>query len=153
MSIYESLQSSAVGHIISGSNHLVGAAFQVVHIVGIVLLLTAVLLVGLRLLGLGLREQTLAEVEKLARPFLWLGLAATVISGSLFFISTAVIYATKTALQIKLVLLVLAILLQFGLIRRLVANPASRAVATAGAVASLTLWLGVGLAGRAIGFT
>ncbi len=153
MSFYETLQNSAVGHLISESNHLVGAAFQVVHIVGIVLLLTAVLLVALRLLGLGLREQSLQEVEKLARPFLWLGLAATVISGSLFFISTAVIYATKEALQIKIVLLVLAVLLQFGLVRRLVAHPASKAVARGAALASLTLWLGVGLAGRAIGFT
>lgn len=153
MRFYESLQSSSVAHLINESNHLVGAAFQIVHIVGIVLLLTAVLLVALRLLGLGLREQSLAEVQKLAQPFLWLGLAATVISGSLFFVSTAVIYATKTALQIKLVLLVLAVLLQFGLVRRLVAHPASKAVAGAGAIASLTLWLGVGLAGRAIGFT
>jgi hypothetical protein len=153
MRFYESLQNSAVAHLINESNHLVGAAFQIVHIVGIVLLLTAVLLVALRLLGLGLREQTLAEVEKLARPFLWLGLAATVISGSLFFVSTAVIYATKTALHIKLVLLVLAVLLQFGLVRRLVAHPASKAVASGAALASLTLWFGVGLAGRAIGFT
>lgn len=153
MSIYESLQGSAVGQLISGSNHLVGAAVQIVHIIGIVLLLTSVLIVALRLLNLGLREQTLQEVDKLARPFFWLGLAATVVSGSLFFISTAVIYATKTALQIKLVLLVLAVLLQFGLIRRLVAHPASKTLASTGAVASLTLWLGVGLAGRAIGFT
>jgi hypothetical protein len=153
MSFYETLQSSAVGHLISGSNHLVGAAVQVVHIVGIVLLLTAVLLVALRLLGLGLREQSLQEVERLARPFLWSGLAATILSGSLFFISTATIYATKEALQIKIVLLVLALLLQFGLIRKLVAHPANQTLATGGAVASLALWFGVGLAGRAIGFT
>jgi hypothetical protein len=149
----ESLQSSAVGQLISGSNHLVGAAVQIVHIAGIVLLLTSVLLVALRLLGLGLREQSVAEVEELARPFLWWGLAATVISGSLFFISTAVIYAPKWAFQLKLVLLVLAVLLQFGLIRRLVNHPASKAMTRGGAVASLVLWVSVGLAGRAIGFT
>jgi hypothetical protein len=153
MSFFESLQNSPVGHIISGSDHLVGAAIQIVHIGGIVALLTAVLLVALRLLGLGLKQQSLAEVEKLARPFLWWGLAATVVSGTLFFISTAVIYATKEALQIKIVLLVLALLLQFGLIRRLVAHPASKALTTSAAVASLVLWFSVGLAGRAIGFT
>jgi hypothetical protein len=153
MPIFETLQDSAVAHLINNSNHLVGAAFQIVHIVGIVLLLTSVLLLSLRLLGLGLREQSLAEVEKLVRPFFWWGLAAAVISGSLFFVSTATIYATKSALQIKLVLLVLAILLQFGVVRRLVAHPGSRALAAGGAVASLTLWFGVGLAGRAIGFT
>jgi hypothetical protein len=153
MSFFESLQSSPVGHLINGSDHLVGAAVQVVHIGGIVALLTAVLLVALRLLGLGLKQQSLAEVEKLARPFLWGGLAATVVSGTLFFISTAVIYATKEALQIKIVLLVLALLLQFGLIKRLVAHPASKALSTGAAVASLVLWFSVGLAGRAIGFT
>jgi len=150
---FEYLQSSAVGQLISGSDHLVGAAVQIVHIAGIILLLTAVVLVALRLLGLGLREQSLAEVETLARPFLWAGLVATVISGTLFFISTATIYAPKGALQIKLVLLVLAIALQFGLVRRLVNHPASKALTTGGAIASLVLWFGVGLAGRAIGFT
>lgn len=153
MSIFETLQDSPVAHLINNSNHLVGAAFQIVHIVGIVLLLTSVLLVALRLLGLGLREQSLAEVEKMARPFFWWGLGATVLSGSLFFVSTATIYATKSALQIKLVLLVLAILLQFGVVRRLVAHPGNKALAAGSAVASLTLWFGVGLAGRAIGFT
>ena len=89
----------------------------------------------------------------LTRPFFWWGLAATVLSGSLFFVSTATIYATKSALHIKLVLLVLAVLLQFGVVRRLVAQPGSKALAAGTAVASLTLWVGVGLAGRAIGFT
>jgi hypothetical protein len=153
MAIFETLQNSAVAHLINNSNHLVGAAFQIVHIVGIVLLLASVLLVALRLLGLGLREQSLAEVEQLARPFFWWGLGAAVLSGSLFFVSTATIYATKSALQIKLVLLVLAVLLQFGVVRRLVAQPGSKALAVGGALASLTLWFGVGLAGRAIGFT
>ena len=153
MSILESLQDSALAHLINHSNHLVGAAFQIVHIVGIVLLLTSVLLLALRLLGLGLNQQSLAEVEKLTRPFFWWGLAATVLSGSLFFVSTATIYATKSALHIKLVLLVLAVLLQFGVVRRLVAQPGSKALAAGTAVASLTLWFGVGLAGRAIGFT
>jgi hypothetical protein len=49
--------------------------------------------------------------------------------------------------------LVLALALQFGLVRRLVAHPASQALSTGAAVASLVLWFGVGLAGRAIGFT
>jgi hypothetical protein len=153
MSLLESLQNGPVGQLINGSNHLVGVVVQFVHIVGIVLLLTSVLLVALRLLGLGLRQQSIAEVARLARPFLYLGLAAAVISGSLMFISTAVVYAAKTALQIKLVLLVLAVLLQSTLVRSLVRQPAGRLLSASGAVASLLLWVGVGLAGRAIGFT
>lgn len=153
MNFLESLQSSPVGQLIGGTDHLVGAAFQFIHIVGLVLLLTGVLLVALRLLGLGLKQQSLAEVAQMARPFLWWGLAAAVISGGLMFASTAVIYVTKEALQLKLVLLVLAVLLQLGLIRRLVSHPAGKALATSGALASLVLWFGVGLAGRAIGFT
>ena len=153
MSFLESLQSSPVGQLIGGTDHLVGAAFQYIHIVGLVSLLTGVLLVALRLVGLGLRQQSLAEVAQLARPFVWWGLAIAVISGGLMFASTAVIYVTKEALQLKLVLLVLAVLLQAGLIRRLITKPAGQVLATGGALASLTLWFGVGLAGRAIGFT
>jgi hypothetical protein len=153
MSFFETLQSSSIAQFVIGGNHLVEATFQIIHVVGILLVLTAVLLIGLRLLGLGLHEQSLAAVQKMAQPFLWLGLAAAIISGSMLFVSTAVIYAAKTVLQIKLVLLVMAVVLQFGLVRRLVTHPVSNAVARGAALASLTLWFGVGLAGRAIGFT
>ncbi len=153
MSFLQTLQNSPVGQFINSANPLVGVLVQFIHIVGIVLLLTAVLLVALRLLGLGLRQQSVAEVAQLARPFLYWGLAAAVLSGGLMFVSTAVVYAAKTALQIKLVLLLVAVLLQSTLIRRLVRTPAGPAWSAGGAVASLVLWTGVGLAGRAIGFT
>ncbi|MES2946633.1 MAG: hypothetical protein V4772_27520, partial [Pseudomonadota bacterium] len=115
MSFLQSLQDGPLGQLLRGSNILVGAVFQFVHIIGLVLLLTSVLLLALRLLGLGLKRQSVAEVAELARPFLWWGLAATMLSGLVMFASNALVYAAHPALQAKLVLLVLAVLLQIGL--------------------------------------
>lgn len=153
MSFFQSLTDSPVGQLIGGSNHLVGAVFQYVHIIGLLLVLTAALLLSLRVLGLGLRQQSLREVALLARPLLYGGLGATVASGLLMFASNAVIYAANPALQLKALLLVPAAAVQVVFFRLVFssAHPRSPAL-TLGAMASLVLWFGTGLAGRAIGF-
>lgn len=176
MSILLTLQESPVGQIIGKNTNLVGAAFQYVHILGFVFLLTAALLLVLRVFGQGLRAQTLAQLNAVLRPFLWWGLAAAVLSGVVMFASNAVIYATNPALQLKLLLLVLAALLQLGLSQRWLGKPeastppAGGAVSAsalprqaslvpaipvplaAGVVLALLLWLATAVAGRAIGF-
>jgi hypothetical protein len=152
MSIFQSLVDSPVGQLIGGSNHLVGAAFQYVHILGLIALLTAALLVSLRVLGWGLRKQPLQDIAQSARPLLYWGLAATVGSGLLMFASNAVIYASNPALQLKVVLLLLAVAVQVAFFRWIAVKPERSAGLHVGAIASLVLWFGTGLAGRAIGF-
>lgn len=145
------LHDSALAQLLRGANPLLVISFQLLHIIGLLVLLTAVLLLALRLFGLGLRQQSPQEVAELARPLQRWGLLTVALSGAALFISNPLVYAANPALQIKLVLLLLAVILQAGLLRWLLQGKPVFFART-GALASLLLWGGTGLAGRAIGF-
>ncbi len=149
--LLQALQDSAISQLLRGANPLLVIAFQLIHIIGLLTLLTAVLLLALRLLGLGLRQQSALEVAQLARPLQRWGLLAVLVSGAALFGSNPLVYAANPALQIKLVLLLLAVILQAGLLHWLLQGK-PMFFARTGALASLLLWGGTGLAGRAIGF-
>jgi hypothetical protein len=152
--VLTSIQNSAVAHAISKSNHLVGASLQVVHVLGFVTLLAALLLVSLRLLGLTLKGQSLHDVTQDATRLLYLGLALTVASGVLMFVATPKLYFYKPVFQLKLLLFLTAVVIQFTVLRRLTAHEsANPLIARATVAASLLVWFGIGFAGRMIGFT
>jgi hypothetical protein len=147
------LQDNGLGLFIRKSDHLVGAAIQVFHIVGLILLLTVALLLTLRFFNSGLRRQSLNEIAKASAPIFWLGFGLTVGSGILMFIGNAVIYYANPAFQYKMSFFLLAIVLQILLFSQLLWGAIlPNFVLKSAAVLSLTLWLLVGLAGRAIGF-
>jgi hypothetical protein len=136
-----------------GANHLVIEITEVVHVLGLVSLLTAVLLLSLRLLGVVLRPLPSATIARSASPLLWGGLAATLVTGTLLFLSGPVRYYTNAAFGPKMVLLALALIVQVALYRRVVRAPEPGPVAArAGAALLLALWFSVGLCGRAIGY-
>jgi hypothetical protein len=148
-----SLQNSDIAHLISKSNHLVGAALQIVHVAGFILLLSSLVLVSLRILRIVLKDQNLVDVTKDASRLFWWGLALALTSGTLMFISTATLYAYKWAFQLKLVLFALALILQFTLFRKIARTDAANSLFAKGTVVtSLLVWFGVGFAGRMIGF-
>lgn len=135
------------------ANHLVIEVTEVLHVVGLVTLLSALLLVNLRLLGIGLRRQTPSLVAGAAAPLVGGGLAVTLATGAILFLSGPVRYYYNTAFLPKMALLFLALLVQFTLYRKVTrqAEP-SPVLAGGSALVSLTLWFGVGLCGRAIGY-
>jgi small-conductance mechanosensitive channel len=133
-----------VAHAISKSHHLVGAGLQVVHIIGFVALLAAALLLALRQFGLALPGVPRERLDREIGRILWIGLGFAVFSGTLMFISSPLLYFYNRAFEWKLVLLAVAVLVQWLLFRS-----AQRGLLVA---ASLALWFGVGIAGRAIGF-
>jgi hypothetical protein len=136
-----------------GANHLVIEITEVVHVLGLVGLLTAVLLLSLRLLGVVLPALPSATVARAASPLLWGGLAAAMVTGTLLFLSGPVRYYANAAFGPKMVLLALALVTQAVLYRRVVRAPEpGPAVARSGAALLLALWFGVGLCGRAIGY-
>lgn len=147
------IQDSPLAHAVSKSNHLVAASLQVIHVLGFITLLAALVLVGLRLLGLALQGQALPEVVKDANRLLYLGLGMTIASGVLMFVATPKLYFHKPAFELKMLLFLAAVIVQFGVLRRL-ARDAENAVAVRLTVAvSLLVWFGIGFAGRMIGFT
>ncbi|HEX2584698.1 MAG TPA: DUF6644 family protein [Steroidobacteraceae bacterium] len=148
-----SLQNSGIAHLISKSNHLVGAALQIVHVAGFILLLSSLVLIGLRILRVVFKDQSIADVTQDANRLFWWGLALAFGSGTLMFISTATLYAYKWAFQLKLVLFALALILQFTLFRKIARTDAANSLFAKGTVVtSLLVWFGVGFAGRMIGF-
>jgi hypothetical protein len=147
------LQNSALAHAISKSNHLIGASLQILHILGFILLLSSITVISLRLLGLTFRNQPIERVARDGTRLIWIGLALAVASGTLMFVSGARHYGYNWAFEMKMGLLLAAVLAQVLLFRRVTAMQLPRpALARVSAGLSLTLWFSVGLAGRMIGF-
>lgn len=151
--LFAEIQSSPIAQAVAKSNHLVGAALQIVHIAGLLLLLASVVLVGLRAYGLGLARQTPADIARGTARLFWTGLVLAAGSGALIFASSAVRYADNGAFDLKIGLLVLAVAAQVALLHRLRTGPAEPPVATRlVAGVAVLLWFGVAGSGRAIGY-
>jgi hypothetical protein len=128
---------------------------QSVHLVGLTLLLATVLVLNLRLAGVALKDSSLVWLAQQLRPWMLGGLAVVVLSGALIFIGTPAKYLASNPFRVKMIVLGLAVLFQYAMLRRFAAPdsaPRPRAVRFMVAALSLTLWFTVGWAGRAIAF-
>src|ERR1700685_1376736 len=65
-------------------------AVEVVHLLGLTLLLGTVLVLNLRLLGAIMRRQSIPEIAHATTPLLWSGVGLAVGSGLLLFLAEAV---------------------------------------------------------------
>ncbi len=152
-SLFGGLQDTALAHLVSKSNHLVGAGLQVVHIFGFVLLLAALVLVCLRLLGWVLSEQPLPRVVGAARRLFRVGMVLAIVSGTLIFIATARLYLSNWAFGLKLALFAAALVAQITLLRPILKHEQPpKARARLAVLVSVVLWFGIGFAGRLIAF-
>jgi hypothetical protein len=126
-----------------------------IHLIGLTMIGGAVLLVDLRLLGLGLRRQPVALLARDAEKWLLRGLVVAMSTGILLFMCFATKYYYLTFFWVKMAALIVVVALTFSVRRRITAadetqlNPATGRLV---AVISLTLWTTVALGGRYIGF-
>ena len=126
------------------------------HLVAFAVLGGAVLLVDLRLLGLVMRAQPVAQLARDARPWLTGSLAVMLTSGILLFLSEAVKCYYSFPFRVKIASLLLAMVFTWTLHRRVATGDAGRTGAFAGklvALISLLLWGTVAWGGRWIGFS
>ena len=125
-----------------------------VHLIGLALLGGAVLVVDMRLLGLGLKREPVAEVGRGARPWFLAGLAILFPTGLLLFMCFATKYYYLTAFWVKVVSLSIALIFTSSIRRRVVMaeGKASALGRKLVAAVSLSLWATIALAGRLIGF-
>lgn len=153
LDILNTIQHSAVGSAVAKSDHLVGATAQIFHVLGFIILLSAVVLTSLRLLGVGLLDKTSQQISRETNRLLWIGLAFAVLSGIVMFFSAVELYYFNPAFKLKIIVLVTAVVLQILWFRKVLAAESPKPnLARASAILSLALWFGVGLFGRAIGF-
>ena len=126
-----------------------------IHLLGLSLLGGAILVVDLRMLGIGLTSQRTASLASAARPWLLRALGLMLATGIPLFMSEAVKCYWNMSFRVKMVALPLALAFTF-LVKQRVAmneemegNNRSRLVAAG----SIVVWFTVAMAGRWIGFS
>ena len=125
------------------------------HLMGLTILLATVVLLDLRLVGLGMRDYGLSWLARQLKSWTVGALVLVMSSGLLIFLATPGKYLDSHPFRLKMALLCLALLFHFGVLRRFTAaDSVARpwVVNVIVAFVSLTLWFGVGWAGRAIAF-
>jgi len=132
------------------------AVIESVHLLALSVIGGSVLVVDLRMLGLGLRNQRVADVARNAFPWMVGSLVVMFATGIGLFLSEPTKCYYSTPFWVKMASLLLAMIFAFTVRRRV-------ALASEGqvrpiwlkvvAVVSLVLWFGVGAAGRWIGFS
>jgi hypothetical protein len=126
-----------------------------IHLMGLALIGGAVLVVDLRLLGLALQGQPVAELAHDAERWLFRGLVVMVSTGILLFMCFATKYYYLTFFWVKMAALVTVIVFTRSVHRRVAlakdgdVSPIRRKVV---ALVSMFLWTTVAVGGRYIGF-
>lgn len=152
---FEWCETLWLGQFVIGSNWLF-PVIESVHLLGLALLGGSVLLVDLRLLGLGLKDRAVSELALDARPWMLTGLAIMIVTGIPLFLSEPIKLYYSTAFWIKITTLPIALAFAFTVRARVaLADPVhgtARRQQLVGAL-SIALWVTVAVAGRWIGFS
>jgi hypothetical protein len=130
------------------------AVIEAVHLLALALLGGVVLLVDLRLLGVVLRQESARVIGRDLSRLLLGSLAVMIVSGVMLVSEEALKCYHSPAFRWKMVLLAAAVLFYFTLHRQAllrIDKGRPGVWSRTAALISLTLWLGVGIAGRAIG--
>jgi hypothetical protein len=129
------------------------AIFEMIHLLGLTMVLGSLMVLDLRLFGIGIRRQRAEDLAKDLRAWMLSGLAVILISGVFLFFGEPMKLFGSPSFHVKMLLLALAIVFQFTVFRGMaIRREASPILSRVAGVVSLGLWFGVGLAGRGIGF-
>jgi hypothetical protein len=124
---------------------------QTVHLLGIAVIMSSVVLLDLRILGLALPSQDVQELTRRVMPWVWWTLPVMLLSGSMFVFARPRRYFTNPIFGLKFALLLPAIALAAVLHFVSVRKPDDWRTKLVAAT-SLLLWTGVVLAGRWIAY-
>jgi len=133
---------------------------ECVHVLAITFVVGSIIAVDLRLLGLASRDRRFSRLNAEIVPLTWSAFAVALTSGFLLFSAKAVQYAANLSFELKMALLLLAglnmavfQLLTIRGVRAWDSGPATPLSAKLAGGLSLSLWIGVVICGRIIGFT
>ena len=148
-SFFSWLETTDVARTIAESL-LATASLSALHVIGFTLITGSALVANLRLLGVFLNQRPILEVTAPASRAIAVGLVVSVATGLLLFAARAASVSANGTFQVKMLLLVSAVVFHFAVHR----NVTQRASVTApllratGAV-GLALWFGVAATGCA----
>ena len=134
------------------SSPMIFPVLECIHILGFAFSVGTIALVDFRMLGWGLRRQSPAEVYSDMAPWTLFGLGMMLFSGPLLFASDPDMYYLNRSFQVKMVLLVLAIIFNYTVHKKAVLSGASPGRAKTMAWISILLWVGVVAGGLYIAF-
>jgi hypothetical protein len=150
---FMALAHSPLGHVMQTSKWGF-AVVEMVHLLALAILGGSVLIVDLRLMGLILNGESARAIGRDLSRLLIGSLILMIISGIALLSEEAGKCYYSPAFRWKMALLATAVIFYFTLHRRALLHT-DKGIPTlwcrVAAVVSLTLWLGVGVAGRAIG--
>lgn len=151
---FEWCESLWLGQFIVSSNWLF-PVIEAVHLLALSALGGAVLILDLRLMGLGLKNHSTAELWRASRPWLAGAIAVMLLTGIPLFLSEAVKCYYNDSFWVKMTTLPIAIAFAFTIRARATADSVrntARRQMLVGAL-SIALWVVVAAAGRWIGFS
>jgi hypothetical protein len=147
--------STPLGEAIRNSTWLF-PVIEAFHLLGLGLTAGAVLVVDFRLLGVGLRKQSAAQLWANTQPWLLGSVTLMFASGVPLFLSESIKCLYSFAFWVKMTSLFLVLLFTFTFLRRVTQMDTTSdrpLVGRVTAVISLVLWFGVAWGGRWIGFS
>jgi hypothetical protein len=128
---------------------------EAVHLLGLAMMGGVVLLVDMRLMGLAVARKPAAALARELEPWLISTLIVMLTTGALLYTSEPIKLYYNGAFWMKMEFLASAIIFTFTIRRTVLAAGEARVGLLWGrlvALISITLWAGVGVGGRAIGF-
>jgi hypothetical protein len=149
--LFQWLEATRLGTVVRESLWLF-PVIECIHLLGLSLLGGAVLVVDLRLLGLGLRSQPVPELARKIQPWLTLSVVTLIGTGIPMFLSEAIKCYYSPPFWYKMGLLVVAVVFAYTVRRAALERERAPLMAKMLAVVSMSLWFGVGFSGRWIAF-
>jgi hypothetical protein len=125
------------------ASELIFPTLEVCHIVGFTVALGTIALLDFRVLGFGMRRQAIADLSRDLAPWTLAGLVLVLLSGPLLFSSDPDMYYLNRSFQFKMVCLLLAIVFNYTIHKRVVQAGKVTASSKLVACLSLALWAGV----------
>lgn len=152
--LFEWCEATAIGHAIRGSQWLF-PVIEAGHLLGLCVLGGSLLVLDMRMLGLGLRRQPIAGIAREVRPWMLGSIGVMVVTGSALFLSESVKCYYSQAFWVKMTTLPFALLFTLTVRQRVaMAGTVDTTVRTnLVAIVSLVMWFTVAAAGRWIGFS
>jgi hypothetical protein len=148
---FEWLQHTYLGETIRHSAPLI-ALLEIVHLIGLAILIGTILMVDLSMLGLGIGRPPVSRIARELDALTGIGLGIMLASGPLILCSEAVRCYKTPAFWIKMMLLAIALTFHCTVHRKVAWAEPPVPLQSARKVASLSLvlWFGVALAGKGI---
>ena len=146
------LSSTAASQFIQVTGGLI-PGLQTIHIVSIAVLFSAALMVDLRVLGTGLKSESLQAVANRFIPSIWVCIVILLVTGVLLIVAEPGRTLSNPSFYLKMSCLVVAIIVTLWLRAFARGSRPVTGLPVLAAIVSLLLWMTIIVSGRYIAYT